>query len=280
MKLYPGYEWHIFHILTSEDISLTSFLRFSFVFRLVFFLFSKHLYLCNKKKITRCLEHMKLIFSWKKYFTRLLRSLVKYFFHSKINFICSRHYVISFIYESSCDRAWDSKRVASSRPSEVIEATVISVSFYFTLVKFFGWASLFGQLGTSTGWVRLLRLNWQSSSRNSERVSHKIRQKFLDRCKAHKKTFYTLHEATNLESWIKTLGWIRADEVTWKNCRSGNKNYNMPDQNMVCTDSEKEWCYTGTSEELPSLEPYNSLHPSFIRLGYTLVNKIIKCLQR
>ena len=28
----------------------------------------------------------------------LLRSLVKFFFHSKINFICSRHRVISFVY--------------------------------------------------------------------------------------------------------------------------------------------------------------------------------------
>ena len=65
MKLHPGYEWHIFHILTSED-SLTSFLCFSFVFRLIFFLFSKHSYPCNKNKITRCLEHMKFTFSRKK----------------------------------------------------------------------------------------------------------------------------------------------------------------------------------------------------------------------
>ena len=55
-------------------------------------------YLCNKKKITRWLEQIKFIFSWKKDFTCSLRSLVKYFFHSKINFICSRHRVISSIY--------------------------------------------------------------------------------------------------------------------------------------------------------------------------------------
>ena len=45
-------------------ISLKSFLCFSFVF------FSKHSSLCNKKKITCWLEHMKFIFSWKKKFTR------------------------------------------------------------------------------------------------------------------------------------------------------------------------------------------------------------------
>ena len=47
-------------------ISLTPFLRFSFVFRPVFF--PKQSYLCNKKKITRWLEHMKFVFSWKKRF--------------------------------------------------------------------------------------------------------------------------------------------------------------------------------------------------------------------
>ena len=63
MKLHPGYERYIFHILISEDITDVIPL-FSFVFR-QFFLFLKHLYLCNKKKITRWLEH-KFIFSWKK----------------------------------------------------------------------------------------------------------------------------------------------------------------------------------------------------------------------
>ena len=48
--------------VTSED-SLTSFLCFSFVFRSFFsVLFSKHSYLCNKKKTTRWLEDMKFIF--------------------------------------------------------------------------------------------------------------------------------------------------------------------------------------------------------------------------
>ena len=41
---------------------------------------------------------MKFIFSCKKDFTRSLRSLVKNFFHWKINFICWRHRIISSIY--------------------------------------------------------------------------------------------------------------------------------------------------------------------------------------
>ena len=52
MKLHPGY---IFSISSLEKISLASFLVFRLVF---FFLFSKRSYLCNKKKITRWLEHM------------------------------------------------------------------------------------------------------------------------------------------------------------------------------------------------------------------------------
>ena len=68
----------IFSIFSLVKISLTSFLCFSFVFRLVF-LFSKHSYLCNKKKITHWLEHMKFIFSWKKDFICLLCSLVNIF---------------------------------------------------------------------------------------------------------------------------------------------------------------------------------------------------------
>ena len=42
----------IFSTFSLLKISLTSFLCFSFVFRLVFFLFSKNSYLCNKKKYT------------------------------------------------------------------------------------------------------------------------------------------------------------------------------------------------------------------------------------
>ena len=54
----------IFSISPLVKISLTSFLCFNFVFCLVFFLFSKHSYLCSKKKITRCFEDMKFIFSF------------------------------------------------------------------------------------------------------------------------------------------------------------------------------------------------------------------------
>ena len=73
MKLHLGYEWHIFHIFTSKvKILLMSF--FCFSFGLNIWSLSSH---------------------GKKCFTHLLRSLVKYFFHSKINFICSRHCVIS-----------------------------------------------------------------------------------------------------------------------------------------------------------------------------------------
>ena len=81
--------------LTSSlvKISLTSFLWFSSCF----FIFSKHSYLCNKKN-TRWFEHMKFIFEWKKDFTCSLHSLVIYYFHSNINFICLRHRVISSIY--------------------------------------------------------------------------------------------------------------------------------------------------------------------------------------
>ena len=75
-------------IFSLVKISLMSFLCFSFVFRLVF-LFSKHSYLCNKNKITRWFEHIKFIFLWKKDFTSE---------RSKVNFICSRHRVISSIY--------------------------------------------------------------------------------------------------------------------------------------------------------------------------------------
>ena len=64
----------IFQILTSKDIAD------------VIPLFSKHLYLCNKKKITRWFEDMK-------YYD------MKYFFHSKINLISSRHRVVSFIHD-------------------------------------------------------------------------------------------------------------------------------------------------------------------------------------
>ena len=55
----------------------------------------------NKKNITRWLEDMNFMFSWpEQYFTRSLRSLVRYCsFHSNIKFISSRHRVISSIYD-------------------------------------------------------------------------------------------------------------------------------------------------------------------------------------
>ena len=40
---------------------------------------------------------MKFIFEWEKDFYRSLRSLVKSFFHEKINFICSSQRVIFFL---------------------------------------------------------------------------------------------------------------------------------------------------------------------------------------
>ena len=54
-------------------------------------------YLYNKKNITRYLEDMNFMFSWQEqYFTRSLRSLVRYCScHSNIKFISSRHRVIS-----------------------------------------------------------------------------------------------------------------------------------------------------------------------------------------
>ena len=51
-KLHSGYEWDIFHILTSEDIADVIplfFLCFSSNF--FFFYFTKQSYLCNKKKL-------------------------------------------------------------------------------------------------------------------------------------------------------------------------------------------------------------------------------------
>ena len=71
--------------------------RHFFVFRLVFF-FETLISMYNKKKITRWFEHMKFIFSRKKDFTSERSERVKYFFHSKTNFICSRHRVISSNY--------------------------------------------------------------------------------------------------------------------------------------------------------------------------------------
>ena len=49
------------------------------------------------ENITRWREHMNFIFEWKKYFIRSSRSLVKSFFHEKINFRCSSQRVIFFL---------------------------------------------------------------------------------------------------------------------------------------------------------------------------------------
>ena len=59
-------------------ISLTSLLDFC-----LDFLFSRHSYLCNKKKITRWLEHMLLIFSWKKIFHSFAALTYEIFFPLK-----------------------------------------------------------------------------------------------------------------------------------------------------------------------------------------------------
>ena len=69
----------IFSISSLVKLSLTSFLCF-----LSIFLFSKHSYLCHKKKITHWFEHRKFIFSWKK----------------RIDFMCSHHRVISSVHFS------------------------------------------------------------------------------------------------------------------------------------------------------------------------------------
>ena len=61
----------------------------------------RHQYvLYNKKNITRQLEDMNFIFSWhEQYFTRSLRSLVRYCScYSNIKFISSRHRVISSMF--------------------------------------------------------------------------------------------------------------------------------------------------------------------------------------
>ena len=47
--------------------------------------------------ITRWFEDMKFIFEWRKYFKSERSSLVKYFFHEKMNFISSNQRVIFFL---------------------------------------------------------------------------------------------------------------------------------------------------------------------------------------
>ena len=66
-KLHPGFEWRIFHILTSEDID-------DVISALTLLFTQKCSCLYNKKKIAQC------------------------FYHSKIKFICSRRRVISSLY--------------------------------------------------------------------------------------------------------------------------------------------------------------------------------------
>ena len=83
----------IFSISSLVKILLTSFLCFSFVFRLIFFYFSKQKYLCKKKK-----ENYTLVWTYEVYLLVRCAHSWKYFFYSKINFICLRHRVISSIY--------------------------------------------------------------------------------------------------------------------------------------------------------------------------------------
>ena len=78
MKQYSRDTSDIFSITSLRKISLTSFLCFSFVFRL--FLFSKHSYLCNMFAALTLEIHFPL----------------------EINFICSRHRVISSLSIYAC----------------------------------------------------------------------------------------------------------------------------------------------------------------------------------
>ena len=71
----------IFSISSLVKMSLKSFLWFSFVFRLVFFFRNTHIYVIKRKLHVGS-----------------LRSLMKYFFHLKIYFICSLYRVISSLY--------------------------------------------------------------------------------------------------------------------------------------------------------------------------------------
>ena len=89
MKLHPGYEWHIFNILPSEDIT-----------DVIFFCFSSSFYFRNTHiYVIKWNLHVRLniwsLSSRGKDFTSEHSERVKYFFHSKINFTCSRHRVIS-----------------------------------------------------------------------------------------------------------------------------------------------------------------------------------------
>ena len=85
MKLHPGYEWDIFHILTSEDIA-DVILCFSFVLLLIFFFNLRNTHICVIKK------NYTLVWTYKVYL------LVGKRFHLTITFICSRHRVISSLY--------------------------------------------------------------------------------------------------------------------------------------------------------------------------------------
>ena len=75
-------------------ISLTSFLCFSFIFRPFFYFRNIRIYVI-KRKLHVGLKIWSSSSRGKKKFPLSLRSVVKYFFHSKINFISSRHRVIS-----------------------------------------------------------------------------------------------------------------------------------------------------------------------------------------
>ena len=107
MKLRQGYEWHILHILASDytaDVIPIFFPQnkdtFGDHFRLVFFYFrNTHIYVI-RRKLHVGLKIWSLSSRRKRDFARSLGLLVKYFFHSKINVLCSRHRVISSIYHT------------------------------------------------------------------------------------------------------------------------------------------------------------------------------------
>ena len=74
---------------------------------------------------------MKFIFSWKKDLTSERSERVKYFFHSKINFTCSRHRVISIIYEGNSN-AWLFTFGSCNPPTGVFSVVVRN---FFTVYK-------------------------------------------------------------------------------------------------------------------------------------------------
>ena len=93
MKLHPGYEWDIFHILTSEDIA--DIISLFFVY---FFLFSKHSYLkyVIKRKLHFGLKIWSLSFRGKN-ISRVSTQMSEIFFplNDKTSYVCGTLYAIT-----------------------------------------------------------------------------------------------------------------------------------------------------------------------------------------